>query len=178
MVRSLRGVLMNVMDASPAQVDEESISFVSLSVVSGDPVTLWSAGDQSDTQTECELQLAPDRPAIVGRSDGYPVPYLDPAYRPTTMVPGTRQSVLLNGGHGRDLVVSRGHFMLKAAGGGVTFVNGVPRPGGGIRPPTNGTVLVNPNRRNLEPGEEVLIEAGTGILLRLPNGSDIRIEAR
>jgi hypothetical protein len=67
--------------------------------------------------------------------------------------------------------------MLRAVAGGIRFINGVPRRGGGIRPPVNRTWLVAPEGRLLDSGEEYLIESGTTMVVRLPNGSEIRIEA-
>jgi hypothetical protein len=124
------------------------------------------------------MQLAPDRPVIVGRQEGRRIEYLDPSYRPTQLVPDTGQSVLLCGGGGDDVYVSRGHFMLRGVAGGVVLTNGVPRAGGGIRPPVNGTWLVGPVGRKLEPGEEVLIERGSVLVIRLPNKCVIQIVAR
>ena len=69
------------------------------------------------------------------------------------------------------------HFMLRGIRGGILFVNGVPRRGGGIRPPRNGTQLVAPEGRGLSPGEEYLIESGTAMVVRLPNGTELRIDA-
>lgn len=129
-------------------------------------------------KTEADLQLAPDRPVIVGRQEGRRLEYLDPAYRPTQVVPDTGQSVLLTDGQGDDVYVSRGHFMLRGAAGGVVFTNGVPRTGGGIRPPVNGTWLLTPVSRKLEPGEEVMIEKGGTLVIRLPNRCVIQIVAR
>ena len=114
-------------------------------------------------------------------SDGTMVmcpPYLDPAYRPTRIVPGTGQAVLHSGGYGTDIRVSRAHFMLLGASRGILFVNGVPRRGGGIRPPLNGTRLVAPEGRALSPGEEYLIESGTAMVVRLPNRTELRIDAK
>jgi hypothetical protein len=118
-----------------------------------------------------------DRPVIVGRSNGGLPPYLEPAYRPTRIVPGTGQAVLHSGGRGTDNKVSRAHFMLRTVPGGVLFVNGVPRQGGGIRPPIHGTRLVAPNGRDLRPGEAYLVQSGTAMVVRLPNGTEIRIDA-
>src|SRR5262249_55984599 len=61
-----------------------------------------STGSCGETAPRTELLLVPDRPALIGRAEGYEVPYLDPAYRPTTVVPGpgTGQSVLGAGGEG------------------------------------------------------------------------------
>lgn len=151
----------------------------SIVVLSGGELTVWSSVCLGkDQRPEYQLRLEPDQPVVVGRSDGQAPDYLDEAYRPTRMVPGTDQSVLHSDGHGSDMYVSRGHFMLRATDGGILFVNGVPRRGGGIRPPVNGTWMIAPAGRFLEPGEEYRIEAGTGIVVRLPNGAELRIEAR
>jgi hypothetical protein len=149
-----------------------------ITVLSGSPLTTWSSLPLSERNpTEYEIPLMPDSPVIVGRSDGGLPPYLQPAYRPTRIVPGTGQAVLHSGGRGTDRYVSRAHFMLRAIPGGVLFVNGVPRQGGGIRPPLRGTRLVAPHGRDLRPGEEYLIESGTAMVVRLPNGTEIRINA-
>ena len=92
-------------------------------------------------------------------------------------MPGTGQCVLHSGGDDRDQRVSRGHFMLKAAHGGILFVNGVPRRGGGIRPPLNGTRMLSPTHRTLDAGEEYLIESGQFAVIELPNGSQVQIAA-
>lgn len=152
-------------------------SFCGVSVLCGKSLTLWCAphtGPNADTRVE--LEISPDQPVIVGRAEGGEVPYLDPAYRPTQIMPGTGQTIL----HGKeeDLRVSRGHFMLRHAAGGILFVNGVPQRGGGIRPPLNGTRLLLPESRKLIPGEEVLVSSGSEIVLDLPNGSRVQIDAR
>jgi hypothetical protein len=67
--------------------------------------------------------------------------------------------------------------MLRGVSRGILFVNGVPRLGGGIRPPRNGTHLLAPEGRGLSPGEEYLIQSGTAMVVRLPNGTEIRIDA-
>jgi hypothetical protein len=54
----------------------------------------------------------------------------------------------------------------------------VPRRGGGIRPPRNGTLLLNPLQRSMQPGEEHPILFGSAVTLQLPNGTQVRIEAR
>jgi hypothetical protein len=149
-----------------------------ISILSGSPLTTWSpVALTARSQTEYALQLMPDSPVIVGRSDGWSPEYLDPAYRPTRIVPGTGQAVLHSGGYGTDMFVSRAHFMLRGVPGGILFVNGVPRRGGGIRPPRNGTRLVAPAGRGLSAGEEYLIGSGTAMVVRLPNGTEIRIDA-
>jgi len=120
--------------------DAAVFSVCSLSVARGSSVTLWHGVEcETDASLQCTLRLSPDRPAIIGRAEGHAVYYLDPAYRPTRLVPGTGQNIMRANGQYTDQYVSRGHFMLRAAGGGVVLVNGVPRPGGGLRPPLNGT---------------------------------------
>jgi hypothetical protein len=149
-----------------------------ISVVSGSPLTTWSSLPlTARSQTEYAIQLMPDSPVVVGRSHGHVPPYLDPAYRPTSIVPGTGQAVLHSGGYGKDNCVSRAHFMLLGVSRGILFVNGVPRRGGGIRPPRNGTRLVAPEGRALSPGEEYLIKSATAMVVRLPNGTELRIGA-
>ena len=63
--------------------------------------------------------------------------------------------------------------MLRGSAQGILFVNGVPRRGGGIRPPRNGTKMLAPANRPMDPGEEYMIEKGTAIKIRLPNGTEI-----
>jgi hypothetical protein len=139
-------------------------SVCSLSFLSGTSVAAWSTTETvPEVGYQWKLQIAPDRPLIIGRAEGGQVPYLDPAYRPTTVLPGTGQTVLQDGGAGTDLVVSRGHLMIHTAAGGLWLVNGVPRRGGGIRPPVNGTWLLAPVRRRMEPGEPYLIETGSAV---------------
>jgi hypothetical protein len=149
-----------------------------ISVLSGSPLTAWSSlALTTRSQTEYAIPLMSDSPVVVGRNHGRVPPYLDPAYRPTRIVPDTGQAVLHSEGYGTDIRVSRAHFMLKAVSRGILFVNGVPRRGGGIRPPLNGTRLVAPEGRFLSPGEEYLIESGTAMVVRLPNQTELRIDA-
>lgn len=155
-----------------------SVSSGSICVLSGNTVAGLAAGDTKlNLRSVCQLQLAPEQSVVVGRAEGREVEYLDPAYSPTTIVPGTGQTVLRWDGDGNDKTVSRGHFMLRGAAGGILFVNGVPRRGGGIRPPRNGTWLLTPMHRALNPEEEYLIASGTAIVVWLPNGSQLRIDA-
>jgi len=169
------------MPDAPNYPDVESATDSSavLQVTSGpSALTLWSATDTAQaTDAEFRVQISPDRPVIVGRSEGHEVPYLDPTYTPTRVVPGTGQTVMRNDGRGDDINVSRGHFMLRADPGGVLFVNGVPHREGGIRPPVNGTWLLSPTRRKLDPEEAYLIEHGQIAVFFLPNRAEIRIEA-
>jgi hypothetical protein len=150
-----------------------------ISVLSGSPLTAWSTlAVTAQSQTEYAIRLMPDSPVVVGRYHGRVPPYLDRAYRPTKILPGTGQEVLHSGGYGTDIRVSRAHFMLLGVSRGILFVDGVPRRGGGIRPPLNGTRLVGPEGRVLSPGEEYLIESGTAMVVGLPNRTELRIDAR
>jgi hypothetical protein len=152
-------------------------------------VTFWSCPGTSvsaltmvhtvpGSVAEVALCLAPERLMVVGRATAdCPVPYLDPAYAPTPILPGGGQSVL-RGDAVSDNWVSRAHFTLRgAAGGGVVFTNGVPKLGGGLRPPLNGTRLVAPLKRWLEPGEEVFIGLGEAVAVRLPNRCVLQLKA-
>ncbi|MBN9523602.1 hypothetical protein J0H58_34675 [bacterium] len=169
---------MNAPVDVPERSNDAGSSSVVLSSLSGAPLTLWvTASGDTKPLTEVRLAIAPDRPVVVGRSEGKEISYLDPAYRPTTILPGTGQTVLRHAGHGTDVAVSRGHFMLRQTAGGVMLVNGVPRRGGGIRAPLNGTWLLAPVRRPLAPEEEFLIASGTSAVLFLPNGSELRVDA-
>jgi hypothetical protein len=67
--------------------------------------------------------------------------------------------------------------MLRGSVQGILFVNGVPRRGGGIRPPMNGTKMLAPANRRMGRGEEYMIEKGTAIKIRLPNGTAILLGA-
>jgi hypothetical protein len=166
--------------ACPAiEWDKDLDSSGTLSVLSGGNLTICGITRATrETQTVCELKLAPDQPAVIGRAEGHPVPYLDPAYRATRLLPGTGQSIMHPGEDESNGFVSRGHFMLRWAAGGILLINGVPRLGGGIRPPLNGTFLLEPVRRVLGPAEEYLIASGTSIVLWLPNHTRVRIAAR
>jgi hypothetical protein len=137
-------------------------------------LTLWGCpGDCEDTNATVQLRLSPQRPIVIGRAEGGSVPYLDPAYRPTTLLPNTGQTIMR--GRSSDHRVSRGHFMLRAGKGRIILVNGVPHRDGGIRPPMNGTKLLAPTKRRLDPGECYEIPCGTSVVLRLPNGAEIEI---
>jgi hypothetical protein len=78
---------------------------------------------------------------------------------------------------GRDICVSRGHFTLRGDARGIVLTNGVPRFGGGIRPPLNGTWMLEPSWRLMDPGEEYRIEHGAQVVLCLPNGTVVQIGA-
>lgn len=147
----------------------------SLSVISGNSLTIWGTGETDpEADGRIQFQIDPERPLIIGRAEGWDVPYLDPAYRPTAIMPDG-QKVLR--GDKKDDRVSRGHFMVRAAAGGIVLVNGVPKRGGGIRAPLNGTWLQSPQHREMTPGEEYPISQGAAVQLWLPNGSLIQIGA-
>jgi hypothetical protein len=160
------------------EINEEPGSCVSLTWTPGSCATMWATEVARDTDVEFQVRIRPDRPVVIGRAEGHDVPYLDPAYKATRVLPGTRQSVMKQDGHDGDITVSRGHFMLRADPGGIVFVNGVPRRGGGIRPPMNGTWMLAPTYRELDPEETYLIEHGHGATFWLPNGTQVRIDAR
>jgi hypothetical protein len=164
----------------PAVGDRPGLSSGTIETLHGDlGLSTW-AGDEVAVPAndhQVELRLAPDRPVVIGRQETGIPPYLDPAFRSTTIVPGTEQSVLRSAGHGRDTCVSRAHFMLRGDARGIVLTNGVPRPGGGIRPPVNATWLLEPAYRAMGPAEEHLIERGSAAVLWLVNGTVLRIRA-
>lgn len=162
----------------PTEVEVEAESSVSLTWSPGSHMTMWATDVSRSTDVEFQVKVSPHRPVVIGRSDGHDVPYLDPAYKATRVLPGTGQSVMLQDGHDHDTVVSRGHFMLKADPAGIVFVNGVPHREGGIRPPVNGTWVLAPTRRKLDPEETLLIEHGQAATFWLPNGAEVRIDAQ
>jgi hypothetical protein len=129
----------------------------------------------ADLCPQTRLQLQPQDTVVVGRQNGGSLEYLDPAYQPTRFEPTGGQPVLR--GIDQDICVSRGHFMLRGSAAGILLINGVPRRGGGIRPPLNGTRLITPIRRHLEPAEEFLIERGSSATFQLPNGTEIFLHA-
>ncbi len=126
---------------------------------------------------ELPLELAHGHQVVVGRQEGGETEYLDPNFRPTQQMPGSEQRIVINPRDGKDTAVSRGHFTLVGSPHGILFVNGVPRRGGGIRPPVNGTILLIPEARFLGKGEEYLIMHGMAIRIRLPNNFEVEISA-
>jgi len=153
---------------------QEEISSLSMSFLGGPAVSVWSAPDTSrpgNTQAELKVELQPNKPIVIGRKNGGQIEYLDPQYQPTPMMPGSARTILTS--KEEDIAVSRGHFMLKGSPLGIYLVNGVPRRGGGIRPPVNGTLLLEPVHRWMDKGEEYLIERGASAKIRLPNGTVI-----
>ena len=155
--------------------DETGSSSLSISIVQGPTISLWSIETPSEGKTEGELtlQLQPDQSVVIGRQEGGQIDYLDPRYHPTQLLPNSTRRVVTSFNRESDLFVSRGHFMLRGSVQGILFVNGVPRRGGGIRPPRNGTKMLAPANRPMDPGEEYMIEKGTAIKIRLPNGTEI-----
>src|SRR5438105_939503 len=136
------------------------LSAVSVLIESGAPITLWSGATTSaETAAQTTLQLERNQHVVIGRQQGGEIEYLDPRFRPTRIVPATGQLILKQ--HASDDWVSRGHFMLRAGAQGLVLVNGVPRRGGGLRPPMNGTRMLAPHDRNMNAGEEFVIERGT-----------------
>jgi hypothetical protein len=155
-------------------------SWCTISSDGGPGLTIWSVpGSRCSPEAgrEVRLQLSPDAPVIIGRQDGGEIEYLDPRYVPSPIMPGARRTILQQGGMHQDRYVSRGHFMLRGHRTGTLFVNGVPRRGGGIRPPRNWTQLIAPQRRLLLPEEELVIGRGDQVTIRLPNGTRLTIQA-
>jgi hypothetical protein len=153
----------NVPEVTPpreAEFGGESLAEVS---VCGGGLTLWGTCDTvGEPSRQVKLRLDPAKPVVIGRQQGGRIPYMDEKYRSTEIGPSGK-SVLTSCGQGIDTSVSRGHFMLRGSPLGILFVNGVPRPDGGIRAPLNGTLLVWPGPcRWLEGGEEYVIEHGQG----------------
>ena len=165
--------------AMPADTDPSSLCTI---VSDGGPgLTIWSVpGVRTSTETsrQVRLRLSPDAPVIIGRQDGGEIEYLDPRYIPSPIMPGSGRTILQRDGKHEDVYVSRGHFMLRGAGaGGVLFVNGVPRRGGGIRPPKNWTQLLAPEYRRMRPAEERFLDRSDAITIALPNGTRLTIQA-
>jgi hypothetical protein len=159
-------------------LDRNRGSSASISILFGPSLSVGDTVLDSETRPVLELFLNPGQSAVIGRAHGCDVPYLDPAYVPTSLVPGTGETILRGDHDRRDLFVSRAHFTLSAHAAGILLINGVPRRGGGIRPPRNGTVLLDPVQRSMLAGEEHTIDHGSAVTLQLPNGSQVRIEAR
>ena len=152
----------DVVPADPPSPDTgHSTSSCTISSLCGPGLTLWSVpeprlaprgrgvggeGTSPESRTEIRLQLSPEAPVIIGRQEGGEIEYLDPRYAPSPIVPGTGRTILQQDGTPRDTYVSRGHFMLRSHATGILFTNGVPRRGGGIRPPRNWTQLLHPHQ--------------------------------
>jgi hypothetical protein len=157
--------------------EELGMSSASLSISGGSMVNMWSAVPSTMTDGQYTLTLAPDQAAVIGRQQGGQTEYLDPKYQPTQLMPGSTKPIVASAWEGKDRSVSRGHFMLKGSAQGILLVNGVPKRGGGIRPPTNWTWMLEPSRRMMEKGEEVMIKRGNFVQIYLPNQAVIMIIA-
>jgi hypothetical protein len=159
--------------------DRADSSSLSLFIVEGPTLNLWSSTEttEGETKSELVLQLQADEVVVIGRQEGGQIEYLDPSYRPTQLLPNSNERVVTSFRRGSDRCVSRGHFMLRGSVRGILFVNGVPRRGGGIRPPLNGTVMLTPDQRRMGQGEEYLIEKGASLKIKLPNGTVIVLRA-
>src|ERR1043165_8916517 len=112
----------------PTDPGASQSSIANVHILSGSGMTLWcDPSTMLGSLVGCSLRLDPDRPVIIGRQEGSEIPYLDPSYRATPLLPETGKSILRSGGKGEDAYVSRGHFMLRACSGGILFVTGVPQ---------------------------------------------------
>ncbi len=173
--RAAIGELPSVPVEPAHQDDDTSLSHVCLTMSPGSTFCGWTGDSSLAMEGQLSLSLSPGASVIIGRQEGGQTEYLDPAYLPTRTLPGTSQKVVSN--NSRDNYVSRGHFMLRGSSQGIVFVNGVPRRGGGIRPPRNWTQMLSPSRRLFEEGEEFLIEKAASLKIHLPNGAVIEIGA-
>jgi hypothetical protein len=161
------------------QLDDCPIASASLSIQGSDTLDLCGCGTivGISPSGELKLQLSPDRTLVIGRKNGGEIEYLDPRYQSSPFVPNSDRTILSRSMW--DRCVSRGHFMLKGSphGEGLVLVNGVPRRGGGIRPPLFWTKLLAPECRMMAPAEEYLIPPGTSVKIMLPNSAVILINA-
>jgi hypothetical protein len=137
---------------------------------------VWSQFEMTPSPEGLGARLRPGCPLVIGRQEGGAIEYLDPNYRPTQLAPDSSRTILSGNGE-KDIFVSRGHFMLSADPRGVLLTNAVPHRQGGIRPPVNGTWLLEPERRALGQGEGYLIERGRTAKIYLPNQAVILISA-
>jgi hypothetical protein len=136
----------------------------------------WPNAGHTETENY-PLGLSHGKGLVIGRQEGGGTEYLDPRFRPTQRMPGTNQRVIVDAHRHSDTFVSRGHFTLIGSPFGIIFVNGVPRRGGGIRPPVNWTKLIHPERRLMLPGERLVVVPGVAITIRLPNMMEVVIAA-
>ena len=123
-----------------------------------------------DTKTEdYPVGLAHGKGLVIGRQEGGGTEYLDSRFRPTQRMPGTYQRVVVDAHRPGDNFVSRGHFTMIGSPFGIIFVNGVPRRGGGIRPPVNWTQMIEPQQRTMAPGERFVVAPGT--IIKITNST-------
>jgi hypothetical protein len=141
-------------------------------------VTISDRSSVRETETDSEdylLGLAHGKGIVIGRKEGGGTEYLDPRFQPTQFMPGNGQRVVVDCCGTEDICVSRGHFTLIGSPVGIIFVNGVPRRGGGIRPPLNGTDLIEPEQRKILAEEHIVVKPGESIKIRLPNRVQVLI---
>jgi hypothetical protein len=157
-------------------VDRSSLN---VSIIEGSKLNLWSIAKVTERKAEREFQvdLRPGQAVVIGRQEGGKIEYLDPRFRSTQMLPNSNRRVVTSLGRGKDRSVSRAHFMLKGSRHGILLINGVPQNGGGIRPPLNGTHMLEPVNRWLDDSEKILIEHGRTVKIRLPNDTVILLRA-
>ena len=158
------------------EAERVSSSWATITPSVGTCLTGYSGDTLADLDSQLRMELSPGRTLVIGRQEGGGTEYLNPSYQPTRHVPGSSH-LILSGDHKKDLGVSRGHFTLRYHQQGIELVNGVPHREGGIRPPLNGTWLLEPERRVMEKGESYLIEKGASAKIWLPNGAEILIRA-
>src|SRR4051794_20047853 len=86
-------------------------SSLSISIVEGPTLILWSIATVTEgkTKEELKLQLQPDQSVVIGRQEGGEIEYLDPRYQPTQMLPNSNERVVTSFDRGNDRCVSRGH---------------------------------------------------------------------
>ena len=134
----------------------------------------WASLEETQPE-EYQLGLTHGHGIVIGRQEGGRTEYLDPRFCPTQQLPGSGQRIVVDARQGEDTLVSRGHFTLVGCPLGIILVNGVPRRGGGIRPPLNGTLLLKPHQRTMVEGEQFLVKPGESIKIRLPNQLEVLI---
>src|SRR5262249_32264213 len=111
--------------------DWSASASLSISIVEGPTINLWSIETPTVGKTEAELtlQLQRDQAGVIGRKEGWEIDYLDPRFSPTQMLPNSTRRVVTSFHRESVLYVSRGHVMLRGSAQGIRFVNGVPRRG-------------------------------------------------
>src|SRR5262245_11004749 len=82
-----------------------SSSSLSISIVEGPTINLWSIETASEGKIEGELtlQLQPDQSVVIGRKEGGQIDYLDPRYHPTQVLPNSTRSVVSSFNRQSDL---------------------------------------------------------------------------
>jgi|GEM_PF-2835142 len=155
--------------------DSGNLSIVGLELIKGSPINLWSVNGLDPSQKDVSLELTDGMPIILGRQQGGSIDYLDEKYTPTMIMPNGKP--ILKGSGNNDLAISRAHLMMKRHSKGILLVNGVPGIDGNIRPPMNGSRLLEPEDRPMAPGEELIIERGQRAKIQFPNGTVLLINA-